>query len=243
MATIMEAPMLEKPPPALDKYDDSTYPDDHLRTFVNAMALYSSSDPVMCRAFSLSLKGEALAWYNTLPPNIVDCFATVETLYGRQYASSQVQELTHVALVSIRQEKEETLKAFMKRYNETTRRVKDVNQTLIINNLSSCLKVGPFVDSCARPPKIVDELQERAAKFIRIEDIRISRKRDGRRPFGSNDKGGGSCPKDLPRIPRFNHYTALNSPREKILQEALNSELIPSVKKKPTPRNGECGHG
>ncbi|KOM37578.1 hypothetical protein LR48_Vigan03g096000 [Vigna angularis] len=74
--TIVEAPMLEKPPAMLDKYDGSTDPDDHLRTY--AMAFYSSNDLVMCKAFSLSLKREALAWYNTLPLNTVDCFATVE---------------------------------------------------------------------------------------------------------------------------------------------------------------------
>lgn len=57
-AKILEAPMPEKPRPVFDKYDGSPDPGDHLRTFINAMTFYSSNDPVMCRAFSLSLKGE-----------------------------------------------------------------------------------------------------------------------------------------------------------------------------------------
>lgn len=88
--TIMQTPMLEKIPPTLEKYDGLTDPDDHLRIFVNAMAFYTDNDLIMCKAFSLSLKGETLAWYNTLPPNLVDCFAIVEDLFGKQYASSQV---------------------------------------------------------------------------------------------------------------------------------------------------------
>ncbi|XP_047147920.1 uncharacterized protein LOC124820299 [Vigna umbellata] len=69
----------------------------------------------MCRAFSLSLKEETLEWYNTLPPNTVDCFATVENLFRRQYASNRKQEVTPADLVNTKQEKGETLKAFMKR--------------------------------------------------------------------------------------------------------------------------------
>lgn len=81
---VMEAPMPKKKmPPMFKKYDKSTDLDEHLRSFVNTMAFYSSSDLVLCRAFSLSLKGEALAWFNTLPPNTVDCFTTIRTLFNR----------------------------------------------------------------------------------------------------------------------------------------------------------------
>ncbi|WVY90612.1 hypothetical protein V8G54_036126 [Vigna mungo] len=68
-ATIMQTPMPEKNPPALEKYDGSTDPDNHLRIFINAMTFYTDNDPVICKAFSLSLKDEALEWYNTLPPS------------------------------------------------------------------------------------------------------------------------------------------------------------------------------
>lgn len=107
--------MPEKTPPVLEKYDGSTDLDDHFKIFVNAMAFYLDNDPIMCKPFSLSLKGEALEWYNTFPPNTVYCFATVEDLFGKQYASNRVQEFTRAELVNTKQEKEETLKAFMKK--------------------------------------------------------------------------------------------------------------------------------
>lgn len=70
--------MPEKAPLAFEKYDGMTDPDNHLRSFINAMTFYSSSDPVICRPFSLSLKGETLAWYNTLPLNTIHCYGTIE---------------------------------------------------------------------------------------------------------------------------------------------------------------------
>lgn len=73
---IMEALMSNKSTTLVfEKYDGSTDPDEHLHSFVNIMAFYSSSDLVCCRAFSLLLKGEALVWYKNLPPNTVDYFA------------------------------------------------------------------------------------------------------------------------------------------------------------------------
>ncbi|XP_014492626.1 uncharacterized protein LOC106755041 [Vigna radiata var. radiata] len=223
------------------------------------MAFYSNSDPVLCRAFSLSLKGEALSWYNALPPNTVDCFATVQTLFGRQYASNRVQELTAAELVNTKQEKGETLKAFMKRYTETARRIKEVNHSFIISNLPSCLRPGYFAEKLyARPPKTMEKLQKRMAEFIRMEEMQISqrkrqqevdeggRRKDNKRPFGNNDKSG-----DLPRTFKFNHYTALNTPRAKVFEEALSAQLL-TLQEKATPKNADerkscrfhlnCGH-
>ncbi|WVZ14467.1 hypothetical protein V8G54_012033 [Vigna mungo] len=197
-ATIMQTLMSEKNPHVLEKYDGSTDPDNHLRIFTNAMTFYTDSDP-----------------YNTLPPNIVDCFATVQNLFRRQYASNRKQEITPAELVNTKQEKDETLKAFMKRYNETAQRVKDVNHTFIINNLPSCLRPEYFAERLnVRPPKTMDKLQERIAKFIHLKDMRNSRKKqqevyaggskkEGRQSFNNNDKNGGMFHKDFIRTPRY----------------------------------------
>lgn len=70
IVNIMEAPMPEKSTsPVFEKYDRSTDPYQHIHSFVNIMAFYSSSDLIWCQVFSLSLKGDALAWFNTLPPH------------------------------------------------------------------------------------------------------------------------------------------------------------------------------
>ncbi|XP_017438291.1 uncharacterized protein LOC108344346 [Vigna angularis] len=234
----MQTPILEKNPPVLERYDGSTDPNNHLRIFTNAMAFYTDNDPVICRAFSLSLKDEALEWYNTLPPNTVDCFVTVETLFRRQYASNRKQEITPTEFVNTKQEKGETLKAFMKRYNEVAQRVKDVNHTFVISNLPSCLRPGYCAEKLyARPPKIMDELQERITEFVRMADMRSSRKKQQKEAStGSSEKGKVLRSKDFSRTPKFTHYTMLNAPRAEILNEALNADLL-SVKTVVTPRN------
>ncbi|XP_047148399.1 uncharacterized protein LOC124820694 [Vigna umbellata] len=193
------------------------------------MEFYTDNDPVICRAFSLSLKDEALEWYHTLPQNSVDCFATVETLFRKQYATNRRPEMTPAELVNIKQEKDETLKAFMQRYNETARRVKDVNHTFIINNLPLCLRPGYFAEQLyADPPKSMEELQATIAKFIRIEDLRNSRK-------GNNKK---ILIVESGWTPKYDRYTSLNAPIAKVLEEALHAELL-IVRRKATPKNAD----
>lgn len=64
------------------KYDGSTDLDEYLRMFMNQMELYTSSDLVGCKAFSISLKGETLEWFSLLPPNSIDNFTTLVLSLG-----------------------------------------------------------------------------------------------------------------------------------------------------------------
>ncbi|XP_017416695.1 uncharacterized protein LOC108327512 [Vigna angularis] len=248
--TIMQAHMPDKPPPALDRYDGSADPDNHLRNFIDAMAFYTDNDPVICRAFSLSLKDEALEWFHTLPRNSVDCFATIETLFRKQYATNRKSEMTAAELVNTKQEKDETLKPFMQRYNETARRVKDINHTFIISNLPSCLRPGYFAEQLyADPPTSMEELQSTIAKFIRIEDLRNSRKKqqqdtsnhDAKKPAKrpTNDYKSDRPPrKESGWTSKYDRYATLNAPRAKVLEEALHAELL-TVRRRATPKNAD----
>lgn len=109
---------------AIEKYDGSTDPDEHLQSFVDTMVLYSLNGLVWCKVFSLSLKGEALGWFHSLTPGIIDGFGTLRNLFNQQYASSRVQSLTYLGLVNIRQRKQETLKDFKDQFNKIIHQVK-----------------------------------------------------------------------------------------------------------------------
>ncbi|XP_017423480.2 uncharacterized protein LOC108332675 [Vigna angularis] len=240
--------MPDKPPLALERYDGSADPDNHLRNFIDAMAFYTDNDPVICRAFSLSLKDEALEWFHTLPRNSIDCFTTIDTLFRKQYATNRRPEMITAELVNTKQEKDETLKAFMQRYNETARRVKDINHTFIISNLPSCLRPRYFAEQLyANPPTSMEELQSTITKFIRIEDLRNSRKKqqhdnpnhDAKKPEkrSTNDYKSDRTPrKESGWTSKYDRYTTLNALRAKVLEEALHAELL-TVRRKATPKN------
>ncbi|XP_014506309.1 uncharacterized protein LOC106766065 [Vigna radiata var. radiata] len=241
----MRVPMPDRPPPQVEKFDGTTNPDHHLRNFIDCTAFYTQSDPVKCRAFSLSLRGEALEWYYTLPPNSVDSFCMLMGMFKKQYSTNRYEEVTAAELVNLRQGKDETLRAFMHRYNHAARKIKGVSPEFIISSLPNCLKAGFVSESLyAELPSTLEELQQKMAKFIKMEDQRIFRKQQHEEhPVSGNKKEGkrrveNARDQKPPAIlnPRYDRYAHLTVPREKVLEKALQSNLIFQRRKFP-PKN------
>ncbi|XP_014489709.1 uncharacterized protein LOC106752523 [Vigna radiata var. radiata] len=241
---VMQAPMPDRPPPPIERFDGTSDPEHHLRNFIDSMAYYSKSDPVKCIAFSQSLKGEALEWYYSLPPNTIDSFGMVMTLFRKHYGTNRKDRVTAAELVNLKQEKDESLRSFMQRYNETARRVKDVNEQFIISNLPNSLKSRYVSEHLyARLPNSMEELQERMTEFIRMKDQRYGRRKPQKEALSNGSKKesrqvseGDRRPlrRDLPLGPRYDHYARLNAPLAKLFKEALSAELL-NVRKRPTP--------
>ena len=53
--------------PQIGAFDGGKDPINHLNTYKNQMELHGYQDPVRCRAFSITLKGSTLSWFNRLP--------------------------------------------------------------------------------------------------------------------------------------------------------------------------------
>ncbi|WVY97056.1 hypothetical protein V8G54_029207 [Vigna mungo] len=239
---IMQTAMPDRPLPPIEKFDGTTDPENHLRNFIDSMAFYSNSDPVKCRAFSLSLKDEALEWYYTLPPNSVDNFHTVTTLFRRQFSASRKEGVSAAELVNLKQGRDEPLRTFMRRYSEMARRVKGVSHEFIISNLPNCLKPGFISESLyAELPNTMEELHEKMAKFIKMEDQRYYRKKNDA-PTADDRSRNHKPPRTEPKAllgPRYDRYTQLTAPRDKIFDKAHQSNLI-AVRKKRTPKNADA---
>ncbi|XP_017428687.1 uncharacterized protein LOC108336732 [Vigna angularis] len=192
-------------PPQFKIYDGTTDPEAHIKTFSNTMAFRTGNDAIWCRAFSLSLEGEALEWFNSLPPNFIENFAGFQRMFSHKFAGSSTQDLTIFELVTLKQGKEETLRAFMDRYQKTVRRVKGLSLELVVQYVLPTSKPGPFKDSvCRRAPKTMEELRERAADEIRVEEMKSKgEKIDRGKSGGQVGKSGGFKQREPPRGPRF----------------------------------------
>ncbi|XP_020222469.1 uncharacterized protein LOC109804954 [Cajanus cajan] len=154
---IMEATLLDhwKSLP-IEKYDGSADPDEHLNVFLTQATLSTQDDSALCRIFPTSLKGRALSWFTKLPSSSIDSFSELSSQFTLQFATSKPYRTTSLALAGVRQEKKESLRSFMERFNRIAMEIGDLNPAVALDRLTIALRPGPFVNSlCKKPPPAI----------------------------------------------------------------------------------------
>jgi len=234
-----------------DRYDGSTDPDKHMDAYTTHTSLYTSDDTVLCRMFPTSLKGAALSWFTKLPPNSIDNFATLVAKFETQFATSQPHHLTSIALVGIRQEKGESLRTFVDRFSKAAMSIRNLSPDVAMHHMLTALRLGPFADNlCMQPADSLYELRKRAAMYMQLEELREFRNQaraeaGGEKNKEEKDRQGRSGQRNdrrqenRDRPIRFSRYTPLTTERGRILDEALNAELIPPPRKVANPNNAD----
>lgn len=71
------------------------------------MAFRTGCDAIWCRAFSLSLEGEALEWFDSLPNGSIEDFKSLGNMFKNQFAACHAQDVTVVDLMNLKQGKDE----------------------------------------------------------------------------------------------------------------------------------------
>ena len=61
----------------LERYDETTDPDEHLDAFLTHANLYTNDDAILCLVFPMSFKGATLMCYGRLPPWCINSFDTL----------------------------------------------------------------------------------------------------------------------------------------------------------------------
>ncbi|XP_020211561.1 uncharacterized protein LOC109796286 [Cajanus cajan] len=230
----------------LDKYDGTTDPDEHVDVFLTQVTLSTTDDVALCRIFLTSLKGRALSWFTRLPANSVDSFGTLASQFTIQFTTSRPHQLTLLALVSIRQDRKESLRTFMSRFNKAALEIRDLNPVVALHHLTTALKPGPFANSiCKKPPTDMDDLRRRADKYMQMEELaefrNQARTETAAKPEKPTKNNFWSRPKELasrerpPRGPRYSQYTPLNTSRLAAIEQALTSEVLAVPKRASTP--------
>ncbi|XP_020203764.1 uncharacterized protein LOC109789261 [Cajanus cajan] len=229
----------------IEKYDGSTDPEENLNVFLTQATLSTQDNSALCRIFPTSLKGRALSWFTRLPSSSIDSFNELSSQFTLQFATSKPYKTTSLALAGVRQEKKESLRSFIDRFNKVAIEIGDLNPAVAMDRLSTALRPGTFVNSlCKKPPVDMNDVRRRAEKYMQMEELAEtrnqaraeeghSRKESGREPMRKPNADPSSI--HPPRGPRYTAYTPLNASRAKVMEQALASEILVMPKRANTP--------
>ncbi|MED6150283.1 hypothetical protein PIB30_070935 [Stylosanthes scabra] len=163
------------------------------------MVLLNASDATKCKAFSVTLKKDALTWFNSLAPGSIKNFSDLSGGFQKKlHHSKKIEGL----------ECQATLMALVKGLREDT----------------------PFLKSLTkRPPKTIEEIQERSHDYLQQEEGQSAVKTDrDKKEAGRKDLSRENRSKREQRFGR-SYYNPLNVSLDTFLHEV---SLGPSSKRR-----------
>ena len=88
--------------PQIETFNGTKDPIDHLNTYKNQMELHGYQDPIRCRAFSITLKGLALAWFNRLPPSSISLFTKLSVAFVSHFIGARTYRKPSYHILTIK---------------------------------------------------------------------------------------------------------------------------------------------
>ncbi|XP_063947130.1 uncharacterized protein LOC108204072 [Daucus carota subsp. sativus] len=182
-------------------------------------------------------------WYSRLPPNCISSFGDLSRAFIGQFIGSKTHAKSSASLINLHQGRNESLRDYMNRFTKEALKVPDLDQKVAMIALQQGTRDDNFRRSLAkRAPENMNELQERARKYIKAEEsLKKSQNNQGPTPnpkkrgndteYNADSKylktgDGDKSPTKKKTGPRFTDYARLNAPRSQILMEIEKDESV-----------------
>ena len=165
--------------PQIETFDGMKDSVDHLNTYKNQMELHGYQDPVRCRAFAITLKGPALAWFNRLPPSSISSFKELSIAFVSHFIEARTYRKPSYHLLTIKQSPQENLRSYVQRFNAESLKVdipyEKFSITAFIAGLGVQSKDLMFSIS-NNPQESMVEVLTKAEKYINDEEALLSKR-------------------------------------------------------------------
>lgn len=161
------------------EYGGVTDPWEHVCRFENTSQLHLLSDGVNCCVFATTLTGAAQQWLGQLLGGSVPTFGRLCSMFLHYFASSRKHQKSTITLFSIKQQMEESLRTYLKRFNTAMLEVPAASEEIKIRAMSQGLREGYLFRSLALDPVATfDQLLERAERYFNLEEAQRIKKEE-----------------------------------------------------------------
>ncbi|XP_073132167.1 uncharacterized protein [Henckelia pumila] len=220
--------------PHIGEYDGKGDPDEHLSRFENAALLHRYSDPIKCRVFLNTLIGPAQQWFNLLRQGDIKEFKDFSKAFLHHFASSKKHPTTTLSLFAIKQQCQEDLRVYVRRFSALALEVPTATTDLLISAFTQGLSTGDFLKSLIKkPPSTYDEVLARAKKYVNLEEVQFSRMNNGMdKPPSPKNARAPNTPRRMGPSPRpellgqFTSFTPLRMGKTQAMRICEEKRLL-----------------
>ncbi|XP_077242445.1 uncharacterized protein LOC143882958 [Tasmannia lanceolata] len=182
------------------------------------------------RAFPTTLVDAARDWYAGLRPNSISSFEDLVDNLVQHFMSSRRPKKIVASLMSLRQERDESLKDFVCRLNREALQITNLDPSIALNALLS----GAKRSIARKAPTSLADLIAKTEKYISVEDTMAAlnnrhggqSKRNEQPSNQKNRREDGAPRKDRSPPRREENYTPLNTSRARILATITYEDFL-----------------
>ena len=154
-------------------------PVDHLNTYKNKMEVHGYQDPMRCRAFSIKLKGSALAWFNRLPLAPISSFKELSIAFVSHFIGARTYLKPSYHLLTVKQGPQENPRSYVQRFNSESLRVDIPDEKFAITAFIAGLGIQSkdLMFSISKNPQTsMAEVLAKAERYINGEEALMSKR-------------------------------------------------------------------
>ena len=186
--------------PQIEAFDGMKDPVDHLNTYKNQMELHGYQDPIWCKAFAITLKVPASAWFNRLPLSSVSSFRELSIAFISHFIGVRTYKKPSYHLLTIKQNQQESPRSYVYRFNTESLKVDLSDEEFVITTFIAGLGVqlkDLMLFISKNPQASMAEVLAKAEKYINGEEALTSK-----RGSSLTHKEKSRTDKQRERIPR-----------------------------------------
>ncbi|XP_020426548.1 uncharacterized protein LOC109950824 [Prunus persica] len=102
--------------PSFIHFKGDSDPESHLKHFKNVMILHQADDALMCKVFTITLRGAAQDWFHTLPSRSISSFKELAYVFTKEYTSYRTIKKNPDHLYNLGKKSDESLRDYIKRF-------------------------------------------------------------------------------------------------------------------------------
>ena len=144
------------------------------------MELHGYQDPIRCKAFAITLKGPALAWFNRLQLSSVSSFIELSIAFVSHFIEARTYRKPSYHLLTIKQSSQESLRSYVQRFNTESLKVDILDEKFVVTSFIAGLGVQPkdLMFSISKNPQAsMAEVLAKIKKYINDEEALLSKQR------------------------------------------------------------------
>ncbi|XP_073057316.1 uncharacterized protein [Primulina eburnea] len=211
-------------------YDGNADPEEHLARFENMAMLHCNTDRINCKEFLTMLVDSTQRWFEGLAPQSIHSFKDIQKVFSHHFSSSKKYKKTAFSLFEVKQSREESLRANIRRFNRVA---------LDVPTCATETKTTVFTQGLREGSRGFRRLIVPAEKYINMEEAQKKKREAVKKERGDRVSKPEERGQKWGNPGHFSHHVPLKIAREMEMQEC--SRHLASDHQLPRPeRRGFC---